>query len=56
MMLVLFLYQYLGVKVYVPDLIVFQVFESHLVQPGNFFFNILIQREEDSGAVDPGKS
>lgn len=37
----------------VPDLIVFEVFERHSVQPLEFFDEVLVQGKEDPGPVDP---
>jgi hypothetical protein len=37
----------------VPDLVVFEVFERHPIQPVEFFDEVLLQGEEDPGSVDP---
>lgn len=37
----------------VPDLVVFEVFERHSVQPVEFFDEVLVQGEEVPGPVDP---
>jgi hypothetical protein len=37
----------------VPDLVVFEVFERHSVQPVEFFDGVLVQGEEVPGPVDP---
>lgn len=36
-----------------PDLVVFEVFQGNLVQPGHFFIEAVVQSEQDFGSVDP---
>lgn len=38
---------------YVPNLIIFEIFQGNSIQPLQFIQKVLFEREEDLGAVDP---